>query len=700
MIFLLEAAYRETFWNIKHWWSLIEIATFAIAAVPVALLIYGLWRRLKLWRMGQPERFERFNELGKRLGLLVKFLLLQKKMFNDFWAGTAHALIFFGFCILFFLGAVVDAINLHLGEHILRLKEGLVNGPAYLTQSAILEVGGFMLIFGVIIAALRRYVARPKHLEQSREAAIILALLLLVAITGFAVEGMRIEKEMQVHPGWSYWSFGGYICANIFSGMGLDGTLPIKTFHGPHVIMWWIHTALSFGLIGYIGFSKLRHMFTSAANIFLQSLHPRGEVPVIEKIEEQERWGTSKIEHYTWKQLLDLDACTRCGRCEANCPATQTEKPLNPKKIIGDSKAEMERVPRLPKPKHGENAEEFNDGRPALVGEVIKDDEIWACTTCLSCLEHCPVEISAVDKIIDMRRYLVLMESRFPAEMTNTFKGMETNSNPYNIGNDKRLAFLEGREKVNVFAELDEPNRPSVLYYAGCANAFDPRNQKVALATIRLLKKAGVDFAMLGPEENCCGETARRMGNEYIAQSLMLANVETFKKYGVKTIITGCPHCFNTFKNEYKQFGAEVEVISHILFLMRLINEGKLKPAKPVHGRVLYHDSCYLGRHNGIYEEPRAILHSIPELRPAEFERNRNHSFCCGAGGGRMWMEEKIGKRINEARVKDGLDEGPNMIAVACPYCMTMFTDGLKAHNADEKVKALDIAEILLQSVE
>jgi len=700
MTILLDAAHRVTFWNVKDWWHLIEIATFAIAVIPIALLLYALWKRFLLWRIGQPDPFKRTDQIARRAGLLVKYLLVQKKMFDDFWAGAAHALIFFGFCILFFLGAVLDAINLHLGEHLLGLTSGLINGPAYLIQSAILEIGGFMLIFGVIIAAIRRYVARPKHLEQSAQAGIILALLLFVAITGFAVEGLRIEKEMQSNPTWSYWSFGGYICANIFKSIGLDGEIPLNSFNSPHIAAWWLHTLLSFSLIAYIGFSKLRHIFTSAANIFLQSLHPRGEVPAIANIEEQERWGSSKIEHYTWKQLLDLDACTRCGRCEANCPATQTEKPLNPKKIIGDSKTEMERIPRLPKPGPQDKPEEFNDGRPALVGEVITDDEIWACTTCLSCLEHCPVEISAADKIVDMRRYLVLMESRFPAEMTNTFKGMETNSNPYQIGNDKRLDFLKGQEEVKVFAELEPSARPQILYYAGCANAFDPRNQKVALATIRLMKKAGVDFAMLGPEENCCGETARRMGNEYLAQSLMQANVETFKNHGVKTIITGCPHCFNTFKNEYKQFGADIEVISHTLFLMRLINEGRLKPVKPVHGRVLYHDSCYLGRHNGIYDEPRAILHAIPELRQGEFERNRNHSFCCGAGGGRMWMEEKIGKRINEVRTKEGLDEEPNMIAVACPYCMTMFTDGLKAHNADEKVKALDLAEILLQSVE
>lgn len=685
---LQNVPHRQIFWNMPDW---IEAVLFLVfVPLLLAAFLYGFWQRYKLWRLGQPEREKRFDRPGRRAVLALKGMFVSKTLFNDMFIAVAHSLIFFGFFILFFFGAMLDAIDLHIGIHLLGTP--IITGWFYLFHSFVLEIAGIMFMAGVVLVAVRRYIMRPPHLEQSAEAGIVLLALFLVGFTGFAVEGFRLgADEIPNHPDWAVWSIGGKICADVSAALGFTGDLWL----GTHRLMWWVHMLLSFGLIAYIAWSKLRHMFTSSANLFLQSLRPRGEVPTIENIEEQERWGNSKIEHFTWKQLLDLDACTRCGRCEANCPAHQTEKPLNPKKIIGDLKREMERVPSLPKPKNGEE-----DGRPALVGEVIEDDAVWACTTCLSCLEHCPVAIPAADKIIDMRRYLVLMESRFPKEVQNVFEGMENNSNPYKIGNDRRLEFLGGVEEVKVFGELEEGERPDLLYFAGCANAFDPRNQKVAIAFIRLMKKAGVNFAMLGAEENCCGETARRMGNEYLAQSLMQMNAETFKNYGIKKIVTTCPHCFNTFKNEYRQVGAEIEVTSHVEFLMQLIDEGRLKPAKPVAGKILYHDSCYLGRHNGVYDAPRSLLYAIPGLRPAEFERNRNHSFCCGCGGGRMWMEETIGKRINEARTKEGLDESPEMIGVACPYCMTMFTDGLKAHGAEEKVKALDLAEVLLQSVE
>ena len=694
MIFLAESVpkavpMREIFWNVPGWVE--PVLFFVFVPILLAVFLYGFWRRYQLWRMGQPEREKRLDQIGKRIKLTLKGVFASKTMYNDMWAGIIHGLIFFGFFILFFFGAVLDAINLHIGEHLLGTH--LIQGVPYLIQSFILEIAGFMLLFGVILAAIRRYIVRPAHLEQSAEAGIILLALFLVCLTGFAVEGFRLGAD---EPQWAAWSIGGKISADIFSGMGVTKDL----MFGSHMLMWWIHMLLSFGLVAYIAWSKLRHMCTSAANIFLQSLRPRGEVPIIEDIEEQERWGNSKIEHFTWKQLLDLDACTRCGRCEANCPAHLTEKPLNPKKIIGDMKGRMETIPSLPKPKEGENVEEFDDGRTPLVGGVIEDEALWACTGCLACLGHCPVEIPVADKIIDMRRHLVLMESRFPKEAQAAFEGMENNSNPYKIGNDTRLDFLKDVEDVKVFSELEEGERPDLCYFAGCSASFDPRNQKVAIAFIRLLKKAGVDFAMLGPEENCCGDSARRLGNEYLSQSLVRMNIETFGNYGIKKIVTACSHGYNMLKNEYQQFGVEIEVISHVELLQQLISEGRLKPVKPVEGKILYHDSCCLGRYNGIYDAPRDIMYAIPGLRPAEFERNREHSFCCGGGGGRMWLDETIGKNINEVRTQEALDEEPKMIATACPFCMTMFEDGLKAKEAEEKVKAIDLCELLLQSVE
>ena len=676
---------KEDFWNV------LPLGKYVVYGLVIPLSIAFLWgfyKRCKMWKQGAKEREPRLDNLVKRAGFLLKFFITPQRMFHDFWAGLAHGLIMCGFLMLFVLGAVMDAINANIVHYI--------QGWIYLTQSLILEIGGAMVLVGIIIAVVRRYLVRPKHLEQSSQAGLILLWLFVVIITGFGVEGLRLQAtELVEHPDWAAYSFLGVACGKLFEGIGLGNGAVL----GTHLALWYIHMLISMGFIAYIGWSKLRHMFTSAANIFLQSTQPKGEIPEIKDIEEVERWGVGKIEELTWKQLLDLDACTRCGRCEFHCPAFATDKPLSPKKVIGDLKAQMEKFlggdKPAAKPDEETSANEEEAREPALVGGRIEDDVLWACTTCGACVEHCPVYVSALDKIVDMRRYLVLMESRFPTEVTNVFKGMENNANPYQIGNDKRIDYLEG-EEVKL---LSDDSDVEILYWAGCANSYDPRNQKVAKNFIGLMKKAGVNFGMLGTEEMCCGETARRMGNEYLAQTMVQQNIEIFNNYKVKKIVTGCPHCYNTFKNEYAQFGGNYEVLSHIEYLAELIAGGRLKPVKEVKGKVMYHDSCYLGRHNGIYDAPREILAAIPGLELVEFDRNREHAFCCGCGGGRMWMEETLGTRINEARVKEGLEKNPDMLVVACPYCMTMFEDGIKAHDAEERVKARDLSEILAQSL-
>ena len=678
---------KEDFWNVE---TLGAIIVYALVPILLFLLFWGFYKRFAMWRRGTKDSEPRLNHIIKRIGFVLKYFCLPQRMFQDFWAGFAHALILCGFLILFLFGAMMDAINANVVHYL--------QGWIYLAQSFILETGGLMVIIGIIISAVRRYIVRPRHLEQSNQAGLILLWLFVVIITGYGVEGLRLQAtELTEHPDWAVYSYLGMLCGNVFEAIGLGTGVVLWS----HKALWYIHMLISMGFIAYIGWSKLRHIFTGTANIFLQSMRPKGEIPEIKDIEEAERWGVGKIEEFTWKQLLDLDACTKCGRCEFHCPAFATDKPLSPKKVIDDLRQQMEKflAGGRAAPASGEkenNSEEEKARDPLLVGGRIEDDVLWACTTCGACVEHCPVFVSSMDKIVDMRRNLVLMESRFPAEITNVFKGFENNSNPYQIGNDKRIDFLEG-EQVKL---LSEDANAEVLYFVGCADSFDPRNQKVALAFIKLMKAAGVNFAMLGTEETCCGEAARRMGNEYLAQTLMQQSIETFNNYKVKKIVTSCPHCFNTFKNEYPQFGGNYEVLSHTQFIAQLIADGRLKPAKQISGKIMYHDSCYLGRHNNIYETPREILAVIPGLEVVEFERNRQNAFCCGCGGGRMWMEEDIGTRINEARVAEGLENNPDMMAVACPYCMTMIEDGLKAHNAEERVKVLDISEIIAQTIQ
>ena len=419
-------------------------------------------------------------------------------------------------------------------------------------------------------------------------------------------------------------------------------------------------------------------------------------------MEEAETFGVHKIEEFSWKDLLDLDACTRCGRCQDNCPAWLTEKPLSPKEVIQDMKNHLlQKAPVISsKPgvekKPGETipAEE-NPSFPALIGEVISEDAIWSCTTCGACEEACPVFIEPFPKLIEYRRYLALMESKFPNEVQLAFKNMENNSNPWGIGSSTRADWA----KDLGLKILSEDSDVEYLYYVGCSASFDDLNKKVATALVEIFNKAGLSFGILGVEEGCCGDSARRLGNEYLYSIMAESNIETFKKYGVKKIITSCPHGYHTIKNEYPQFGGNFEVYHHTEILLKLIKEGKIKFTKEVNKVIAYHDSCYLGRHNDIYDAPREILKAIPGVKLIELKKNRENSFCCGAGGGRMWMEENLGIRINHARVDEIVQANPNIVATACPFCLTMIVDGIKEKELDKKFSAEDLVLLVKEAL-
>jgi Fe-S oxidoreductase len=458
-------------------------------------------------------------------------------------------------------------------------------------------------------------------------------------------------------------------------------------------VAWWVHNLVVLVFLDLLPPSKHFHIITAIPNIFFTKLEPKGQLSK-QDLENDTRFGTSHIDQFTWKQVLDMFSCTECGRCSANCPATATKKPLAPRQLLLDLRDYLyqhqdEIIEKRSRPGNGDGTEPPEVGEN-IVGSVIHDDTLWACNTCRACEEACPPMIEYVDKIVDMRRHLVQEEARFPKELTRTFKNMETQSNPWGLDSEHRF---EWAERMNVPTLADKPDA-EFLYYVGCAGAFDDRNKKTTQAFVRVLQKAGVDFACLAREESCNGETARRLGNEYLYQTMAQILIETLNNHKVRKIIVNCPHCFNTIKNEFPQFGGSYEVIHAADFVGQLIASGRLKISEEFPKRTVYHDSCYYGRYNDVYDEPRMLLSSAG-AEVQEMERHHKFGMCCGAGGGRMWLEEDPDKRVNLLRTEQALQTDPEVIAVSCPYCMTMLGDGIKAKQLEEKVQTLDVMEIV-----
>jgi len=690
---------REVFWNIPL--PTFEIILFALTAVAMAIMGYGIYRRWLMWKaMGKPEM--RLDNMNERVKTVLREIFLQEKVLKDRFPGIMHALIFFGFFVLIF-GAAFDAGQHHVTEPLFGWT--FLKGNFYLGFSFLMDLFGLAVLAGVIIALDRRFVTKPDRLgykgevENTPDDVIVLLLIGSIIITGFIVEALRIHVT---NPPWEYWSFAGWLLSRTFMGVDHDTA---KTLHQ---VFWWTHAILGLGFIAYIPYSRLMHIITTPANHFLKSYKPTGYIEPIRDFENAEAFGVGKLEEFTWKQIFDSDACTRCGRCQDGCPAYLTGKPLSPKKLVQDIKTHwLEKAPLDPlmakvaaklAAAKGETPAPVVEGEEtgkALVGEVIDLHELWSCTNCMYCMEHCSASIEHVPKIIDMRRYKVLTEADFAPELQLTCRNMENNSNPWGIG-----AHLRGdwAKEMGVKTLAEDPS-VEYLFYVGCSGSFDDRGKKISIAFAKILQEAGVSFGILGNEEGCCGDSAMRAGNEYLFQTLAQTNIDLMNGYGVKKIIAICPHGYNCLKKDYPNFGGNFEVYHHTEIIAKLIYEGKIKLTQSLPGTFVYHDSCFLGRYNNIYDQPRKILKAIPGLQLVEMERNLDKSFCCGAGGARMWMEEDIGERINNARTKQAMAVKADTIAVGCPFCLTMMSDGIKDNQMSETMAAWDIAELVVKAM-
>lgn len=668
--------------------TLHTILFLLVLAAALSAFLFSVRRVITYLKVGKPE--SRTDAPGERLKNVLVIAFGQTKLLREPLAGAMHFTIFWGFVIL--LLAIAETI----GEGIVPGFSFAFLGPLYGPLVMLQDILGLLVIVSVLFALARRYIAPPKRLDTSGharlDATLILAAILLIMCSMFAQNGAGIALGKPIG--------GEYRIVSSSVAAGFAGMAP-EQIEAWFLASWWMHILLVLGFMNYLPYSKHFHILSSIPNTYFAKLGARGTLRALNLQDENAtKFGSSDVEDFTWKQLLDGYTCTECGRCTASCPAATTGKLLSPKKIIVDIRRRtMEKAPLLAA---GVNAETAGtDGAAAgvfarkLVDDYITEEELWACTTCMACVQECPVMIEHVDSIVDMRRYLVLNESRFPKELQATFENLERNFTPWAFSHSTRADWAEGREIPRL---ADNPGA-EVLFWVGCAGSYDARYQKVTQSFAKLMQIAKINFAILGTEEKCTGDPARRAGNEYVAQTLMTENVATMQKYNVKAIVTTCPHCFNTLKNEYPQFGGAYEVIHHTDFIMGLIDSGKISLTKEKRAKITFHDSCYLGRYNDVYEQPRKAIEAIPGVTTVEMHRSRDKGFCCGAGGARMFMEETVGKRVNVERTEEALALKPDVIGTACPFCMTMLTDGVKEKEASDTVKVKDIAELVLEAV-
>ena len=661
-------ATRAVAWNISQVWVI-----YVLFALSASIGGYGLYRRLRRWRLGKPT--DRFDAPATRLAMLFRHAIAQARLSSDGYAGTFHSLMFGGVIVLTAATTVVF-LDYDFGLR-------LMSGRFYLYfQSLAVDLFGGLFLVGVSLAALRRWVFRPARLVASTEANVILLWLLLIGLSGFLLEGWRIAATQDP---WAAWSPLGDVVATASASLWDASQL-----QAAHRVTWWGHAALVFGFFAWAPYTKMLHVLSGPFNVYTANLAPIGGNLRTVDLDSAATLGARDISGFTWKDLADLDACTECGRCTDACPAWNVGKSLAPLAIILGLRRALHSCSQ------GARTGNATD-LPAVVGDEtgIAAAAIWECTTCAACVAVCPVFIEQMPKIVDMRRYLIMEQSSAPATIQEALSSLEDRGHPFRGAQSTRLTWAEGLD-VPVMSDIGETQ---VLLWIGSAGALLERSQRTVRALARLLTAAGVKFAILGREEKDSGDLARRTGNELTFETLAQENIQTLRQYRFGAIVTACPHDFNTLKNEYPRLGADYVVHHHTEYLSMLLAQGRLRVESRDTRVVTYHDPCYLCRHNGVADAPRNLISAATGRAPVEMERYGRNSFCCGGGGGMSFVEEPADKRLNQARARQALATGADVVAVACPFCLTMMTDGVNAVRGDRDVEVVDVAELLLDAI-
>jgi Fe-S oxidoreductase len=688
---------RPILWNVP---TAFVVIMYGLLAVWMAATAIAIFRWYRIIRLGTPD--DRLDRPVYRAMSALRDAFGQGVVVRESW-GWMHYSFYVGFVGLF-IGTTIVLINSDLREVLALFGIPLYfyYGDFYLVFKAAMDTFFLMLILAVLAEGARRRFRKPALLNLPPETKMLdnfenrlgywfpMSMMVLVAVTGLMLEGARINAEK---PDFTEWAYIGRTVGALEGALGAGPTY--------HRFLWMVHVLLVYGLLFCFPFTKLRHFFIAPVNLFFRNLKPRGRLAPIKDFETAETFGVAQVEQYTWKQMLDMASCLECGRCTINCPTVSTGKSLNPKFLVIEQREHLlAKAPSLiaARAANGDVAAAAAEYKgPDMITEVATEAAVWGCTSCGWCEEGCPVGIEHIQRIVDMRRYQVLMESKFPTEATGAFKGIENQGNPWGLAQEKRAEWANGLE-IPQMAELEDSSDIDVLYWVGCAGSYDERNQKVSRSFASLMKQAGVRFAILGTEESCTGDPARRLGNEYLYATVAGQNVETLNRYKPRRIVTQCPHCFHNLKNEYPDFGGNYHVMHEGEFIEELIAAGRLKPRNAVNARITYHDPCYMARHNRKWDGARAALGAIPGAELTDVEQSKNRTFCCGAGGGCFWKEEHEGTRINQKRFDQLSEAKPEAIAVGCPFCMTMLEDAVKSRALEDKLRVRDLAELVAES--
>ncbi len=649
-----------------------------VSAIGVGGVVYSLSRRFQVLRVGRSD--PRFDRIRERIRHLLVYAIGQRKMFDDRFAGVYHLLIFYGFLVVSLRTVSMVLEGLFAGWELPLLHSSV--GRGYLFSKDVFEL---LVLIGLALAVWRRGVQRKARLVQSSSAWLVIGLIAILMVSDLAAEGARIAAGAM---GGSFLPVSRGVAA-LLSGLSQPA---LQTVYSG---MWWIHLITLYYFANELPYSKHFHVYTSLFNVFFAKLDPPGKLASmdLESADENTRFGTATVTDFTWKQMLDMYTCTECGRCREFCPTTLTNKPLQPVLYLKTVRDQLYREQKAILSDPGDSG---RSSQVELVPDIVDPEVVWACTTCRWCERACPLDISYVDKLLDQRRNLVLERAEFPEEAQAAFRGYEVNGNPWQ---------LPAEERADWAKDLDVPLAASsggdfeYLFFVGSPGSYDDHGRRVSRALVKILRAAGVRFAVLGPEEASTGDAARRLGNEYLFQMLAMQNIETMNGYGVSKIVTNCPHVYNTLKHEYPDFGGSYDVVHGTRLVADLVRTGRVRLKRSLDLDLAYHDPCYLGRTNGEYDAPRFLLRAIPGVRVREAELTRERSMCCGAGGGRMWLEEKLGERINQTRYAQLEATGTNDVAVACPYCYSMLSDAQK-ELGHEEARAYDVIELVAMAME